>query len=167
NWKAVGPFDNSGGKGYHAAYGPEKQSDFSAAKSWKGKHGEVKVLDMVAEGDHAKIDFNKAYGEVKNVVGYARTRFAYDRRRQVQFRLTTHNAFKVWLNGKLVCEYEIYHDGGQFDQYICEATLQKGDNIILMKSCQNHQTQEWTKAWDFCLRVCDNLGGAILATDRK
>ncbi|MBN2292801.1 MAG: hypothetical protein JXM70_10270 [Pirellulales bacterium] len=167
NWQTAAPFDNTDGKGYNAVYGPEEQNDFSDAKKWKGKHGEVKVFDLAGEGDHARIDFNKAYGEKKSVIAYARARFVSDSSRQVQFRLTTHNAFKVWLNGKFVCGYQTYHDGGQFDHYICDATLQKGENIILVKSCQNALKQEWTRAWDFSLRVCDKLGGAILSTDRK
>ncbi len=167
NWKVAGPFDNTEGVGFDAVYGPETASDFSAAEKWKGKHDAVKVVDVVAKGNRGEVDFNKALGQEKEVVAYATCRFMSASKRPVQFRLTTHNALKVWLNGKPVAEYETYHSGGQFDQYVCNGTLNKGANNILVKICQNKQKQEWAKAWNFCLRVCDKLGGAVLSTDRK
>jgi hypothetical protein len=45
--------------------------------------------------------------------------------------------------------------------------LKKGANQILVKCCQNEQTETWTVEWEFQLRVCDATGTAILATDRK
>jgi hypothetical protein len=45
--------------------------------------------------------------------------------------------------------------------------LNKGKNTLLVKACQNEQTQDWTVQWEFQLRVCDATGTAILATDRK
>ena len=35
-----------------------------------------------------------------------------------------------------------------------------------MKLCQDGQTQDWTKEWQFQFRVCDAAGTAILALDR-
>ena len=40
-------------------------------------------------------------------------------------------------------------------------------NTILVKACQNEQTEEWTVQWEFQLRVCDETGVAILASNRK
>jgi hypothetical protein len=44
------------------------------------------------------------------------------------------------------------------------AQLQAGRNTILVKVCQNEQTEEWTVEWDFQLRVTDALGTPILST---
>ena len=167
DWKAAGPFDNSKGAGFAAVYGPETSADFSDAEKWKGKHGAVKVVDVAGKGDRGEVDFNDVIGEEKEVVAYATRRFLSDTQRPIQLRLTTHNALKVWLNGRLIAEYETYHSGGQFDQYVCDGDLQKGVNTILVKICQNQQDQDWAKAWGFSLRVCDKLGGAVLASDRK
>ena len=35
-----------------------------------------------------------------------------------------------------------------------------------MKVCQNEEVKDWTKEWEFQLRVCDATGTAILAKDR-
>ena len=44
--------------------------------------------------------------------------------------------------------------------------LKKGKNTILVKACQNEQTEEWTVQWEFQLRVCNQSGVAILASNR-
>jgi len=44
--------------------------------------------------------------------------------------------------------------------------LKMGANTILLKVCQNEDVQDWTREWEFQLRVCDATGTAILATDR-
>ena len=37
---------------------------------------------------------------------------------------------------------------------------------ILVKACQNEQTEKWTVEWEFQLRVCDSTGTAILAANK-
>ena len=39
-------------------------------------------------------------------------------------------------------------------------------NVILVKACQNSQTDSWARQWDFQLRVCDPDGAAILSSNR-
>ena len=46
-------------------------------------------------------------------------------------------------------------------------TLRKGKNVILLKVCQNEQTDAWAQNWQFQLRICDPVGTAILAADRS
>ncbi len=50
-----------------------------------------------------------------------------------------------------------------FDQYRAAAILQPGRNVILVKACQNAQTQDWAEVLSFQLRVCDEIGTAILS----
>jgi len=163
-WKLIGPFDNSGEKGYEVVYPPERQVDLAA--SCAGKHGEVKWIDYVSTDDYGRVDFNKALAEEKAVVGYAAAEFISDRRREVEFRFASDNAVKLWLGGTLIDEHKVYHSGSQMDQYVSRATLEPGRNMILVKVCQNEQTQDWARAWSFQLRVCDATGGAILSADR-
>jgi hypothetical protein len=54
----------------------------------------------------------------------------------------------------------------RLDQYRLKANLKKGRNVIMLKLCQNEQMQNWTKEWQFQLRVCDATGTAILSTGR-
>jgi hypothetical protein len=42
------------------------------------------------------------------------------------------------------------------------AQLQPGHNTILVKVCQNEETEEWTNEWDFQLRITDSLVKPIL-----
>ena len=52
------------------------------------------------------------------------------------------------------------------DQYAGAGELKQGKNVILLKICQNEQTEDWAQDWKFQLRVCDPTGRAVLATDR-
>jgi len=54
----------------------------------------------------------------------------------------------------------------RIDQYRVPIRLTKGANRFLVKLCQDGQTQDWTKEWQFQFRVCDAAGTAILALDR-
>ena len=164
-WRVIAPFDNRGEKGFDAVYPPEKELRFDA--TYPGKDGPVKWFQWTSPQEMGQVDFHKAISEQKGVVGYAATEFIADSGRDVEFRLTTFNAAKLWLNGKLLDEHKVYHGGSQFDQYVCRAALQPGKNVILLKICQNEQTQEWARNWNFQFRVCDALGTAVLSADRK
>ena len=164
-WKLVGPFDNTDEKGYGAAYPPEERVDPDAAIA--GKHGQVKWIDHRSDHEYGQVDFNKAVGEEKNVVGYAMTEFVAEREQEVDLRVASDNAVKLWLNGKLIDEHDVYHSGIQFDQYTSRGVLRPGRNVILVKVCQNDQPQDWARDWSFRLRVCDQTGGAVLSADRQ
>jgi hypothetical protein len=164
-WKLIGPFDNTGEKGFDAVYPPERRIDFTA--SYAGKHGPVKWIDYTSTDDYGKIDLNKALGEEKSVAGYAAAEFISGSEQQVELRASSFNALKVWLNGTLVYDHNVYHSGAQLDQYVCRGTLRPGRNLILVKICQNAQTQDWARYWYFQLRVCDEQGTAILSADRS
>ena len=79
-------------------------------------------------------------------------------------RYASPNATKLWLNKQLVAANEVYHAGGAVDQYVAPVELQAGTNTILLKVCQNEQTQPWAQDWSFQLRLADELGGAIETT---
>ena len=63
-------------------------------------------------------------------------------RQPVEIRIASLIALKLWVNGKPVAEYPIYHSGSQMDQYRTSAVLEPGRNLILVKVCQNEQTQD-------------------------
>ena len=62
---------------------------------------------------------------------------------------------------------EVYHAGMSIDQYIGRAQLKTGENSIVLKVCQNEQTESWAQRWQFQLRVSDETGKAILAQNRS
>ena len=68
----------------------------------------------------------------------------------------------MWVNGTLLFSRDEYHRGKtRIDQFIIEGKLQEGENEILLKVCQNEQTQSWTKQWEFNFRITDRTGSAI------
>jgi hypothetical protein len=103
---------------------------------------------------------------LKEVTGYAYSEFVAAKARPAELRLGCKNAWKVWLNGKLLFGRDEYHRGQRIDQYKMPVQLKEGKNTILVKLCQNEQKEKWTVEWEFQLRVCDPTGTAILSTDR-
>ncbi len=160
-WKVIGPFDNTGRKGFDAVYPPEQKIDFAA--EYNGKAGKVKWQDYTVAEKYGKVDLNQPCGKLKDVVAYAATEFISDRAQAVEIRLGGDNSWKVWLNGKLLSGHDEYHFSGEIDQYPMPAQLQPGRNTILVKVCQNEQTEDWAAEWEFQLRVTDSLGTPILS----
>jgi len=158
-WKLIGPFDNTGGKGFATVFPPEKTIDLAA--EYDGKSGKVRWSDHVTKDEFGMVDINTVYQPLKEVTAYACTEFVSDKARPAELRLGCKNAWKVWLNGKLLWEREEYHRGMQIDQYRLAGQLRPGRNTILVKACQNELTEKWTVEWQFQLRVCDHLGTAI------
>ena len=160
DWNLIGPFDNTKRVGFDSVYPPEKEIKLKA--KYKGKAGEVAW--QVFKGDHSygMVDFNKSYGKLKGVVGYAHTVFKANKARQAELRLGCKNAWKVWLNGELLFGRDEYHRGMRIDQYRLPVRLKQGENHILLKACQDEQVQKWTVEWQFQMRVCDATGTAIL-----
>lgn len=161
DWKLIGPFDNTAEKGYDVVYPPERGIDLEG--SYAGKKGPVEWFDHVTGDDYGTVDFNKVIAEEKGVVAYAATEFVSAERQEVEVRMASANAVKLWLNGTQIDEHNVYHAGGQIDGYRASAVLKPGRNVILVKVCQNEQTQNWAGRWSFQLRVCDSTGGAILS----
>ena len=163
NWKVIGPFDNTERAGFDKVFLPEQEIDLQA--EYDGKSGPVKWKDAEAEQKDLKqlghVDLNAAIVEEKNVLAYAYTTFIVAEDMQVECRYETIEATKLWVNGKEIAAKNVYHSGYDFDQYIVSCQLKRGENRILIKVCQNEQTQAWTQPWEFRLRITDKLGGAI------
>jgi hypothetical protein len=168
HWQVAGPFDNTGEDGFAAVYPPEETVDLQA--EYAGKDGSVRWRDLVTTDSYGMVDINKAYpgpGDgLKEVVAYAYTRFTAAESRDAEIRLGCKNAWKVWHNGRLVFGRDEYHRGMRIDQYRLPIRLDAGLNTFLVKVCQDGQTKDWTKEWQFQFRICDAAGTAILATDR-
>jgi hypothetical protein len=161
NWKVIGPFDNTGNKGFEHAYPPEQRMDFAA--EYEGKKGNVRWQDYATKHPYGMVDMNQPCGKLKEVLAYAATDFYSDQARAVELRLGGKNSWKIWLNGRLVFGRDEYHTMTEIDQYPMRAELQAGRNTILVKVCQNEQVEEWTEEWEFQLRITDSLGTPIVS----
>jgi hypothetical protein len=176
-WHLVGPFDNTNGRGFDVAYPPEKQVDLG--DSYKGKTGEVKWLSHVTKDQYGIVDLNiifdrpkegenyKLTDDHKGAIGYAYSEFLSSSAAEVDLRIGCINANKVWLNGELLTANKVYHAGMEVDQYLAQGRLKPGKNKILVKVCQNEQEESWAQRWQFQLRVCDQIGTAVLSQDRN
>ncbi|TWT40257.1 hypothetical protein Pla111_33890 [Botrimarina hoheduenensis] len=164
-WRLIGPFDNTAGAGFSHAEAPEKS--LSADVSLVGKplaDGKSRTLtwsSYTSRDRLGEVDLNTGLAAEQSSVGYAWATLTSDTDRDIEVRYTSRNATKVWVNGDLIAENEIYHDGSAVDQYRAQAKLNAGANNVLIKVCQNNQPEPWAKAWGFQLRVCDATGGRI------
>jgi len=164
HWKLIGPFDNIDDKGWDVACPPEKKVDLAA--EYDGQKGKVRWLVHATADDFGRVDLNKVLANHKGAIAYAYAEFVADRDQPCDLRMGTSNASQVWLNGEQIGATHVYHANEQVDQYIARGQLKRGPNTILLKLCQNEQTEAWAQDWAFQLRVCDAIGTAILSQAR-
>lgn len=164
-WNVVGPFDNREKVGFDAVYGPEEGVDLAA--TYEGKDGEVVWEAHETANGAGMLDINEVYGMEKGAVAYAYTEFESAEAQDVEIRLGCKNAWKIWLNGEFVFGRDEYHRGMRIDQYRLPVQFKAGTNAILIKLCQDEQEKDWTVEWQFQMRICDETGKAVLATDRR
>jgi len=158
-WNIIGPFDNSGGKGFDTVYPPETTVDLT--REYDGKLGKVRWQDFTSTHAYGKVDANKPCGSLKGVTAYAYTEFNSSRVQPAELRVACKNGWKIWCNGQFIFGRDEYHRMTEIDQYRLPVTLKAGRNVLLVKVCQNEQVEEWTKEWEFQLRVTDSLGTPI------
>jgi hypothetical protein len=162
-WKVVGPFDNVGGRGFAAVYPPEQSVDPKA--KYEGKEGPLTWQEAKASDDMGHVDLNLALGQHKGAVAYCYAELKSPVDQPIELRLGTEAANKIWLNGKLLEDTEVYHALTDLDQYVGRGELKRGTNQILLKICQNEQTEDWAANWKFQIRACDATGGALDVTE--
>jgi hypothetical protein len=163
-WKIVGPFDNVDDKGWDHAYPPEKEVDLTA--SYEGKKGKVSWIEHTTTDPYGVVDLAVALDKHKGAVAYAYAEFLSEKEQPADLRLGCVNANKVWLNGELLTANHVYHSGTEVDQFKASGKLKAGKNKVLLKICQNEQTEAWAQDWRFQLRVCDSIGTPIYSQDR-
>lgn len=162
-WMIAGPFDNSGSKGFHVVYPPEKGVDLKATYRGKDKK-EIRWQEHVSKAPLALVDLNKVLGKESGVIGYGYAVVTSDMEQPVEIRCGSNNAVRLFLNGKEIYFREEYHHGMEMDQHAGPGILKAGRNEILVKICQNEQKEDWAQLWSFQLRVCDALGAAVPLT---
>ena len=155
-WRFIGPFDNVGLKGFETVYPPEEKLDFAA--KYEGQKGEVAWDKTTTDHEYGIVNIAKEIAPYKGAAMYLTTEFHSATARSVEFRLGTPNAWKIWVNGKQLFGRDEYHRGMALDQYRVRGEVKAGANTILLKLCQNEQTEEWAQRYEFQLRVADLSG---------
>lgn len=162
-WHVIGPFDSTDGIGFGKIYPPDKGVDLKAA--YKGKDDKnIRWTAHTSEEPLGLVDFNKVVGDVHGAVAYAHTTVISSVERPVELRAASNNAVRIYLNGKEVYFREEYHHGMRQDQHVGRGVLKAGHNEILVKVCQNEQTESWAQKWSFQLRITDDLGARVPVT---
>jgi hypothetical protein len=160
HWQIVGPFDSTGGIGFSKVYPPDTKADAKA--TYTGKDGKtIAWAPHTTDERLGLVDLNKVIGDLHGTVAYARTVVISPDERPVQIRAASNNAIRIYLNGQEVFSREEYHHGMRMDQHIGRGTLKAGHNEIVVKVCQNEQTESWAQQWSFQLRVTDELGARV------
>ncbi len=158
-WNLVGPFDNVKGVGFNNVYPPERGVDLKA--TYVGKGGAVvNWREYATDKALGLVDLNESVGKLKGAVYFAHATVEAKTEQPVELRTGSNNAVRIWLNGKEIYFREEYHHGKEMDQHVGKGILKAGRNEILIKVCQNEQTDSWAQEWSFQLRVCDHLGAA-------
>jgi hypothetical protein len=148
-WRVSGEFDNLKGIGFAKAYPPEATAARPDVTAWK---------PVVSADKHGTIDLNTEIATKKGVLAYAVAEVEMPRAGPAEVRIGSPCAVVVWVNGKPVMSHEIYHASEAIDQYVAVADFRAGTNTVLVKCCQNEQTETWAADWKFQLRICDPLG---------
>lgn len=162
-WQIVGPFDGPKASGYAGKYGPD--AGFDPAAKFPGKAGEVAWKPTQSADKYGELDLTRAVGKHKDAVAYAAAVVVVDAETPCEIRLNSPNALRVVLNGRELFAQEEYHHGSDHDQYVARGgVLKPGENVLVVKVCQNDQKEPWAQAWSFAARVCDRTGGRLPLT---
>ena len=170
SWQIVGPFDNRKEVGFGTIYKPEGdylQSgsvNLKATYPAKAEGAQAAWQPATTEKPDGTVDLNPILLNEKGAVVYAFATFESPVEGKFQVRFGTPNANKAWVNGSQVTMNNVYHTGAQIDQYVATTQLKKGANNVLLKLCQNEQTEAWAQDFSFMLRFSDDTGLAIQVT---
>jgi len=157
-WQVSGEYDNVGGAGFAKAYPPEEGGAAPDVTSWK---------PVVSTDKHGQIDLNAAVATKKGVLAYCLADVEMPEAGPAEVRIGSPCAVVVWVNGRRVMEHEIYHASEAIDQYVAAAELRAGRNTVLVKCCQNEQTEPWAGEWKFQLRITDPLGKPLATQEEE
>lgn len=163
-WTVVGPFDNRGGRGFATPYPPEETLDAGAryeGHDEEGPRGPFGWKPCSTDDRLGELELNDALGPHKGAVAYLWATVTAAEKQVVEARYSTVAATRLWMNGKEVATHETYHSGSPFDQYVAPAELRPGENQLLLKVCQNEQTQPWAQEWPVQLRLTSRGGGPL------
>jgi hypothetical protein len=158
-FSVIGPFDNHDGKLLETVYPPETEIRLDA--QYDGKLGMVSWQPLATTNDYGIVDIAKQVHPYKGATMYLLAEFHSPQERPIELRLATQNAWKIWLNEKLLFARNEYHRGSVFDQYRLPAQMRAGRNTILLKICQDEEKEDWAQSYQFQLRVCDSNGSGI------
>ncbi|QEG22579.1 hypothetical protein [Mariniblastus fucicola] len=161
-WHVVAGFDNKDEAGFDVVYGPEsKLGEFDFAKTYVVGDETAVWMETTTSHKLGVVDLNSVVGKTKGVIAYAASNLEMSEGCEAEVRIGTPNAHKIWVNGTLVMSNEIYHNSNSIDKFSAPVKLKTGSNRVLVKLCQNEQTDSWAQDWSFQVRFCDSTGKPV------
>jgi len=149
-WFVIGPFDHK--NGFNKIFPPEKKAKLD--KLYKGKSQSITWLCANDEFHDGYVDLQKILKQYNWSVGYGLIYIKSPDSKNVQIRVGTNDAAKIWLNDELVWKYNRGRDAS-FDDDIIKVCLKTGLNKILIKVCNR------ISLWGFYFRVTDEKGDGM------
>ncbi|MBN9521968.1 hypothetical protein J0H58_26215 [bacterium] len=159
-FRVVGPFLSEEGKALTLSHPPGTAPDVAAEYTGKDDT-KVKWVPQATADKYGKLDLNEKVGRLKNACAYALAVVHAEKETAAEVRVGSPNAVQIFLNGKKLFEREEYHHGDAMDYHVGRGVLKAGENAVVVKVCQNNQTDSWAQRWQFQARVCDATGGAL------
>jgi len=138
-WQYIGPFDNAGGKGFDAAYPPEKEIDL--AKKYKGLGNEDVGWKegKFTDGQVNNLALFKPEHNV-NAAVYLYREIECNKAMDLPVSLGSDDTLTVWLNGQKLHAENVQRAAAP-DQAKLTLKLKEGKNALLLKICQG--TGDW------------------------
>ncbi len=130
-WITLGPFDNKDNVGIYTAYIPEDNTQIDTTAKYYGKD---KLIHWQKPEDNTVNGMIWLGEDIDWTATYASAIVSSPDERDITIRFDSDDQGIVWLNGKGVFKHDRM-SGAQVDRYNFPATLQKGENTILVKVC--------------------------------
>ena len=152
DWLLLGPFANREKSGLATVYPPEQGIDLKSEV--EGMNGKVHWTEYHCPSGSVMVDLAKQFKPSDEVCAYALCYAKTDQARDVQFRISGNDVWKLWVGGKPV------HESGVegrivLDREILPVSLAAGTTPILVKVCNNRRD------WGFVMRITDREGKAV------
>ncbi len=139
-WFYAGPFDHTDGKGFEAAYGPEKDKAFDPKNTYTGKRNEKVEWREFKDFKLGTIVNLKKFKESDDCAIYLSHEFEATEEALLPISLGSDDTLTVWFNGEqLLAESAIR--AAAPDQNQTALRIKKGKNRLLIKIC--NAAGEW------------------------
>lgn len=136
-WWVTSGFDNADQKSFSRAFPPEESpASIDTSASYECKEGTARWKEITAREYDGYFDMLAEFGH-EYVVGYAFTYLHSDGEQAALIGVGSDDGVKVWLNGEVVHEADIYR-GWKRDEDEVAVKLRPGANPFLLKIVQGH-----------------------------
>jgi tetratricopeptide (TPR) repeat protein/transglutaminase-like putative cysteine protease len=127
----IGGFDNEGGTGHAAVFGPEK-GHVDLRTAFAGKEHEVAWRQVPALGPEGRIPVGDLLRPRKNMTFYFLTTLNVPSATQAVLHYGTSGPTKLWVNGVFTAEDTDDHPA-RYDQHAVSVPVRAGANVVLVK----------------------------------